>query len=294
MGLYDEVILAESGLRDASESAVVIGVASHKIWLRSSHSGRLIGYTRDSLLQLLNSGLLRVVLKHSSTVEVNPSTPLVDSLADVESLGALKETIYDDWPEDLDQIIVGLLNSFSGDSGVHPLVLSYAQLTEFASKVSIHLEGRPLPAILLRIILILLFNDTAAPLIPFVSCLPVKEGSGQADHASLEVFRHYLLQEVKRDVVQGLSRVCVTKFVYSTAFKTSFPVMNLFPKLPFVSGYSCNPKSSCMEIEDPRRVFYIHSDSFIIDSILFDASTRGVKDTLFENRGYVASYINLL
>lgn len=293
LGLYDEVVLVErssGGVNyypnegEANESAWVVGVARHRLWLRSSRSGRLCGYTRDSLWQLLNSGLLRVRCKHA----MDESSPFdfTDIIPDVDSAGAMKELMVDSWTGELDRVLVSRLNEFAAHLGYNPLLLSYHQLTDFALTTHTHIDGLAASDILLRVILLLLFNDTVTPLLPFLSYLPAKEDNTSSERASLEVLRRCLLIDVKRDVMVATSLVNVSNCTGgSNVFKSCFPTISFSPKLPEIAPYASSGSSLSLSPDDSGRVFYVRSEDSVIDCILQDASTKGTKEILFENRG---------
>ena len=293
LGLYDEVVLVErssSGVNcypdevDPNESAWVVGVARHRLWLCSSRSGSLCGYTSDSLLQMLNSGLLRVQAKHAE--DYCFPAGFTDFLSEVDSVGAMKEFIMDSWSGELDSILVRGLNDFAAQKEFHPLMLSYPQIVDFAMEQDLLMKDHTIPDILLRVILLLLFNDTLAPLVPFLSYLPAKEESTSSQRTSLEVLRRCMLLEVKRDVVCAMTLVNAASSTYSSnVFKSCYPTMNLSPKLPKVAPYCCNGNSMVRSTEDSKRIFYIRSEDFVINTILREACTNGTKDIFFENRG---------
>ena len=269
---------------DINESAWVVGVARHRLWLRSSRSGRVCGYTRDSLLQQLNSGFLRVRCKHVG--EENMPSGVTDILADVESVGALRECMMNEWTGELDRMLVRCMNDYASKLGLHPLLLSYSQLANFAQATHCLIAGHTVTDVLLRVVLLHLFNDTVIPMVPFLNYLPAREDSTTAERSSLQVVRRCLLLEAKRDIMLTTSLANMTIYAGSNIFKSCFPTINLFPNLPEIAFNSSNSDSWLLGFEDSRRVFYVRSEDSAITSILQDASINEAMGILFESSGY--------
>lgn len=158
-------------LSDSKDLAQVIGISRHKIWLLHESGGKLYGLTKDSLSHVMSIGLLKVIRKHPiSPVELGNSSSELSAFDDkvfLESQEHFRRSTGSFRFEQYDSVILTAVNALCRTNAAHPLKLSYVELRKLSFSLMISLPDIPAHAIFLRLMILIVFNDTAAPLFPF-------------------------------------------------------------------------------------------------------------------------------
>jgi hypothetical protein len=274
--LCDEVMLSENqGLTPVSdiggEVATVIGVGRHKLWIQSRQSGKVCGYTRDSLLLLAITGSLRVQSKKDTRLPVKErDSDEFDSATDFESvdafMGALKTTL---WTRDLDEKLTKALAEFSEGQRVHPLALTYEQLKALCMSIPddsfFNLNHVDL---YIRMVFLLTFNDVMAPLIPFLISPAGDHGTSKHVQDSL---RRIMLTAVKCDLMYVTSHDAVQS---NPSFRICFPILRRSFELYIEERAHAHGRINAGS-DEPSSTLYIQDEESAAKAILAAATEAG-------------------
>lgn len=155
-----------------TEPATVIGVAGHRLWLQSTRSGKVLGLPKDTLSHLVAIGVLRLSTRRpDSTVsaESDETHRAAGELLNFESTDDVAAALQSFNSKCCyDPVLMSAVNDMAESMQCHPCFLKKNQLLDLSASLAANLPECPRREILLRILLLLSFNDVVAPLMPFL------------------------------------------------------------------------------------------------------------------------------
>jgi hypothetical protein len=211
---------------------------------------------------------------------VGEASPPDDDL-DYMGVDALRDATREHWDGNTDDELIRHVNAFADERGVHPLSLSYADICSLVADALPLFEEVTRAELVLRTVLLIMLNDTAAPLVPF---LPEADELSKGNTRTRDCLRRYLFAEVKADLIRATSRPHDGSYSSSgSTFKSCFPVIRM--RFSRASEPAIESSGSWwLDIEDSRRIFRVSSAVHAIDSILEETTSLGVTGRLLSEK----------